>query len=246
MDHKAKRNIIIAVVGFFVLCVGLVAWGIYDSNKNPYDRYMNIANLDSYTSGRPKDRQTLYYIQYALFNAISDNTEREWGNGEIKDIMVREGTFNQSFVESSGIHSVSFIVDSESIEQSYRVRYQWADKKTQVLADDANAVVCVNDDEMIYGDFGCKDMFSGQTQFADPILAFLPYSTLSYVITGGGDVGGKYKLNVKIQLSAADVRLDADAAAEAYKAQARAWVKSIGMNLDDYIFNFEIISSSLY
>lgn len=246
MDPKAKRNLLIVVAVFFAVCIGVVVVAIYENNKNPYDKYMDIANLDDYTTGKPSDRRTLYYIKYMLFNVISDHTEREWENGEIKDILVRDGTFSQTYVEGSAVHAVSFVVDIESISQSYLVRYQWTSKRDAVLPDAANAVVCVEESEMIYDDFGCSDMFAEQDKPIDPILDHLPHSTVSYTITGGGFEKGKYVLNVKIQLSAAEMRSGEGAAAAVYQSQARAWVKSVGFNPDDYVLKYEIIGSSLY
>lgn len=85
----------------------------------------------------------------------------------------------------------------------------------------------------------------------DPILDVIPYSTLSYslspvsVDTAGSDKP-KYKIELTISLSAAEVRIDADAARETYRKAAMDYL--VENNIDPSAYEIEIINNdaSLY
>lgn len=247
-DQKRKLTSLIAIIALFAVgSIAIIIFAIYENTKNPYEHYMEISNLDEFTSGKPTNRDTLNYIKYALYNVISDNTDRELENNEIKDIMVRPDSFSQDYNETTKIHSVHFIVDIESLRQSYDVKYEWASSKpNDNLSEYGTVVTCLPVDQLIYGDFGCQDMFTAEKQVVDPIINHLPQSTLGYEITSGAWDGERLTLNIKITLSASDERIGADEAVASYKAQATAWIRSVGFDPNNYTLNYSIIRASLY
>jgi hypothetical protein len=50
---------------------------------------------------------------------------------------------------------------------------------------------------------------------------------------------------VRLLLSAADVRINASAAAEQYKQEARDYISSNGINPKEYTFEYEIVQPSI-
>jgi len=80
----------------------------------------------------------------------------------------------------------------------------------------------------------------------DPIFAHVPYSTLNYeiegVINNADTEFEKITLQITLELSAADVRIDRNAAIEQYRAEAMAYLSSLeGINIADY--NVEVTVS---
>jgi len=246
MDPKAKRVLIAATTIFLSISVVAVVLAIYENNKNPYPNYINIANLDDFTTGKPTDRDTLNFIRYALFNTISYNLDRPLANGEIEDVLIRPNSFLQTYNEATKAHSVSFIVDIESLQQSYGVRYQWSNNRSFVTAEYSTLVFCLPIDQLIFSDFRCKYMMSSENQVSDPIMRHLPHSTLNFRITAGGLDNGKLTLNITITLSAYDERTNPDAAIDSYKTEVTNWIKSIDQDPNDYNLNYNIVRASLF
>jgi len=246
MDPKAKRTLIVAVAIFLFSSAVAIVLAIYENTKNPYPYYINIANLDDFTAGKPTDRNTLNFIKYSLFNTISYNLDYPITNGEIEDVLVRPNSFSQTYDEATRTHSVNFIVDIESLQQSYGVRYQWSNDRSFITAEYGTLVFCLPIEQLIFGDFQCRYMMSSENQVSDPIIRHLPHSTLNFEITAGGLNNNKLTLNITITLSAYDERTDADAAIESYKVEVVNWIKSIGQTPDNYNLNYNIIRASLF
>jgi hypothetical protein len=247
MDPRVKRGVIAAIAVFVLSCAGAIGWAIYENLKNPFPNYIEIANLEEFTTGRPTDRRTTLFVRFALFNAINLNVDRQLENGEIKDVVVRADTFAQTYNEATRVHRVNFIVDSESLQQSYEVNYEWGSGgSVENLISSGMVVYCLPVEKLIYGDFDCSDAMNEEGQVVDPILRYLPYSTLNFEITASGFSDVKTTLNVRITTSAVDERTDSEAAIEKYKNQVMEWVRSVGFATDDYRFDYEIIRASLF
>ena len=79
---------------------------------------------------------------------------------------------------------------------------------------------------------------------SDPVLEFLPYGGLNYEINAVTRDSTTI-LQVRLLLSAADVRINASAAAEQYKQEARDYISSNGINPKEYTFEYEIVQPSI-
>lgn len=250
MDHNQKRqlSVLIALIALFVAgSIAIIIYSIFENTKSPYAQHMGIANLQDYTAGQPTDHDALAYIEYALYNTISYNVDRTLKNNEITDILIRTGSFSQDYNDSTKIHAVHFIVDIESLRQSYDVKYEWSDDHSlENLSEYGTIVSCLPVDQLIYGDFNCQDMFTAEKQVVDPIIDQLPHSELGYEITSGALDGNQLTLNIKITLSASDERIGADQAIASYKDQATAWIRSIGLDPANYTISYSIIRASLF
>lgn len=89
-----------------------------------------------------------------------------------------------------------------------------------------------------------KELENGETdrfEVEDPILKHIPYSTIGYSLEPVNSVSeeGSYALfvNMKIFLSNTDRGFEEEAV-ESYKKQAFDYLRSKGINSDDYEFNF--------
>lgn len=243
----SKRKIIIIVIVLITIIAIAVASIVYiSSNKrNSYGGELQIANLDEVTNGRPSDQDTLEYIKYDLYRVVNKNNTPPVESNSIKDILIRENSFQQNQDTIKGVNDVSFIVDIESLKQSYLVSYQWSIGKDRSNLDEWGTVVkCLPIEQLIYGDFNCKDMFIELDSPSDPILKHLPYSTADYSVVL--DPSTEKTLKATIRTTAADERFNSDLAIKKYKADLNDWITSIGLNPADYKINYTIIRASLY
>ena len=84
----------------------------------------------------------------------------------------------------------------------------------------------------------------------DPIFKYLPYSTLDYemegVIKNADTEFEKITIQIELQLSAADVRIDRNAAIERYKAEAMSYLDSLAdIQLENYNVEVTVIEPTL-
>ena len=155
-----KRNIILA--GILLLMIAGIA-SLFMWLRNPFGDEMQISNLGSYTQGQPIDRRTLQRIQHSLYTIIKQNYKGYITNNSLSDILVRKDSYIQAYDADQKLRTISFIVDIESIRQSYQVKYSYSENKEVTDSADyqySNAVSCLPQDQMIYGYFYCQDVFT--------------------------------------------------------------------------------------
>jgi len=245
-NDQAKRVFIIALTAFIGLLIIAAAIYLYVTSKNQYGDAIKIQNLGSYTAGKPVNKERVDFVQHDLFNTVNKNLDKPVKGSSVKDALVRDGTFSQTYNDKVDVYTVKFIVDIASLKQSYDVSYQWVESgdSYQKLDEYGTGVRCLPKDKLKFGDFNCKDMFT-QLQPTEPLLQHLPYTTPNIDVVL--DPRAEKTLSVTIQTSAADERTDPDAAIALYKSQVNSWLRSVGgVDPSDYTIRYDIVHASLY
>lgn len=245
INRTTKKAILI--IGSMLLVIILTVGVLYAMNadKNKYGDDLEIKNLDTYTEGKPTSKDSIDYIKYDLLRTVNKNVKTPVTSNSVKDIIIRDDTFSQSYNEEKGVYTVNFIVDIKSLSQSYDVSYQWSNSgEKDKLTEGVTAVKCLPVDKLIYGEFDCKDMFTELSAPTDPILAHLPYSSLDFKVTYDPNV--TKTLNATIYTTAADERTDPGVAIEQYKKNVKEWVASTGVNANEYKINYTLVRASLF
>lgn len=243
-----KKRLVLAGLVFLAVTVviSIIYWSLSSGQKGGY---LDISNLDKYTRGKPSDKDTLDYIKRSLYTTVNLNLREPVASNSVKDILVRDGAFHQEASETKSAHIVTFIVDIESLKQSYQVNYSWPYDKNRGsdnIDERAVGVLCLPRDKLVFGDFKCKDLFTEEEVAPDPIFQYLPHSTLDYSVTYDSEAERK-TLVIDIKTSAGDERVDPKAAIEAYQNEARQWLDSLeGINAKDYVIHWTYSRSSLY
>lgn len=255
MQNTTHKNQLVLVISLVLIVVGFAVFILFfnKANGNRYGEELTIANLGEYTKGHPRDKRSLEYIEHELFKTVNLNVSSPVTDNSIEDVRVRAGSFTQTLGDSTKVYTVSFIVDIQSLKQSYDVSYQWdaSDSgNTEKLDEWGTVVKCLPKEKLLYGDFSCKDMFTELQGDTDSILNNLPHSTLDYNLTVAQGTPGvenqKLALDAELLLSAADVRSGRDAAIAAYTQEVRDYITSLGLNPDSYTINYTISESSPY
>ena len=155
-----KRNLIIIGGIGVILLIGLISslfiqTPTNNSSTTEQDSSLNEVVYITSLKGHKDDLNDsqIDSIQSTLYGIVraSEADSKTYYEG-----VIREGSYKRTNSDSS-LYSVSFITDIPDIKKSWRVQYnadsQGADGSTPVI------VSCLDDKEMIYGEFDCKDFY---------------------------------------------------------------------------------------
>lgn len=244
MMYERNKILINSILLIMALVISVSAIYIIIESKNSYGDSIKISNLDKYTKGRPKNKKSLDFIEYSLLNTVNNNLKEDVIGKSIQDALVRDKSFSQSFNDNTKVHEVKFIVDIKSLNQSYDISYQWSETDNNTNLDEYGTLVkCLKKDKLIYGDFKCKDSISEISGIPDPIFEFLPYSTPNYRITYNLDYRS---IDIEILTSAADERENPEAAIASYQQEAKEWIRSKGLDPNNYNIGYSVTRASLH
>ena len=171
---KIELNPIKLFIAFIVLvAVVLLVVSIAPLfHENPFGEQIAIDNFSKYYSDVPDS--TKDSVLAALFVIVNSNTA-EGSEVQGASAKIRDGSAENNYDKNKDIHSGKFIVDIESMQQSYAGYFEWSKDENNVnLSGYRTLFTCLNEDELIYGDFGCKDMFSDMITTKFPVIKKLP------------------------------------------------------------------------
>lgn len=240
----SRKQIVIAVLLFVSLVLVISAiYYVTDVDRNKFGNEVKIANLSEYTKNHPSNKEKIDHIQYDLLNTINLNLINPVGDRAISDILVRDGSFSYALNEKTTVHSVDFIVDIESIRQSYAISYQWADSDQARVDEWGTAVKCLEEKDVKFKDFKCTDMFKQMSPVEDEKLSkLLPYESSQYKIAS-------YPTDAQVVIS---IQIMSNRNSErtkkrftTYQKEATDWLRSKGVKLGDYRIEVRDMSSNL-
>lgn len=241
-QNNNRKKIFIFTVLSVILIIFLAITAIYlKSTENIYGNYISIRNYNKHMPELPKDRRDS--LNASLYGIVKYNMSDD-RKIAIKDALIREGSVDKAKKddEISNVNSGSFIVDMASIKQSYLLSYDWSnDNKDNKYLGYSAIAQCLPIDKLAYGDFSCKNNTVDMETDTDPIIEYLPYSTFHHYVTANVGDDGKTGLDVMIYLVSKEM-IDGNRqpAIEQYKTETVEWIKSIGLNPDDYIIDYKV------
>lgn len=235
-----NKRVMFAGLGI-VLLLALTALIVFTTTRNPYGDQIQIQNLDDFTSGKPKNDNSLQAAQRNLLLAVNQNRKTPVTGSSVTDAQARDGSFVQTKNENKRTNSVSMTVDIKSLKQSYKVAYQWSDTSSSENLDAyGGGVTCLAIDELLYGDFKCVDdqiLEQGKENY-DPVQKILPYTVkYKYTIKRYTAIveSGKVALHVEAFVPSWG---DKQAALDQYSIEIKEWLKTKKLNPDTYYFDF--------
>lgn len=78
----------------------------------------------------------------------------------IGDVLVREGSFSETYYEQFSIHVGNYIVDIPNLRQSYGARSEWSnDPDNAFFSGYPRVYFCLSEDQLIFGPFDCQNSF---------------------------------------------------------------------------------------
>ena len=116
-----------------------------------------INNYADYVKNLSREEQL--FIQQVLYDAIVKNN-----TGVITiptDVIIRSGSYAQTYDESTSIYRTSFLVDIASLKQSFRIENIHSPlprEESGVSHSYSSLALCPSQSELIYGSFDCRDI----------------------------------------------------------------------------------------
>lgn len=238
MYPRNKKLTIIITIIVSVVIIGLIALTVFLSSSSGAKDRIKINNYSTFVKNLPSSERDI--IETALYDTVTMNVSDTKAIEAIDDAVIRADTYDQLFTDR--IYTTTFTVDIESIKQSYQIKDLYSDQSQEQsgLYDYTTLALCLPKTELKYGEFVCQDRISqemGLTQ-SDPILQYLPESTLDYTLSA--DPNSKdLHLIAKLILTEVDYRLGAEAAVDSYKTVLRQWFDSKNLDFDSYTITYE-------
>lgn len=235
-EPKIKLDIMKVFIIIIVLCfmVLLVISLMQIFRQNPYGDELRIDNLSSYVPNLPQDKKDSMFA--TLYKTVSSNLS----NGQTaprSGARIRDNSASSAYDEKTDIYSGEFIVDIESVGQSFRVQYEWSPTENNPnLSSYSIVITCLPEDQLIYGYFPCRDMQNdGSFSPINTISFYLPYygktkTGANFVIQKRNYNSGREYLEVNIN-SCGDQNLLAEA-----EEAAKEWVETYHINPEDLSF----------
>lgn len=157
---KRRKVLAVSIVAIFIVVVIASIFGAYFNQK---DKRVLISGLDScLTNSRGSDRDLIVKEVYRRVN--EQNIFRGIKSESSYDASVRKDSckLTESVEYEQRFTSSNFIVDIPSLQYSFRVRYNYIptnipENKTIYVDLGSVSLYCLNEDEVIYPDFGCGE-----------------------------------------------------------------------------------------
>lgn len=234
---KNRRIFIVVVVLFTVICIGAVVSFLLQKDENQFGKFIKIQNYSSKVKKIPSEMRAS--MENSLYNTASLNVSDIESKIPINDAFIRNTSDTQEYIQSMKIYTGSFIVDIESIQQSYTVSYKYLEPASTEPGGNTVYITCVPESQRIFTTSNCKDSVSQETSKDDSILQFLPYQNFSFKLTPDA-TRGEY-LVILTELNIPESALRGNKASKLaviseYKQQVKEWVSSRGLNIEDFDF----------
>jgi hypothetical protein len=241
-DSRKKLLIVIGII-FGALAIITVVIALVNQllTKNEYGDAIKIQNLDQKVknvSDEFKDG-----VEATLYNVVKKNVEPSVNLSKLDDAFIRDGSDSQDYEEGDTIYSGKFIVDMESIKQSYLIQYTYIQKGGSIEGlTDRVVITCVEEKDLKFGAFKCEDPVTQQAGKNDSIIQHLPYSNFSFNIAADATKGDD-NLIIKVALRIPESDLKGDLASKQavvamYKNEVTKWLTSKNITPSDYTFEY--------
>lgn len=172
-SENRRKFIKIVILVSLLLFIGIIAVLSFISLL-PIEDELRIDNLPNLISDMPdKKRHSVYRTLYRMVDQYVETPPLSGG-------LIRKETLeHHNNGDTSNGH---FIVDIESIRQSYEIHYEWSKKENeQDISSTSVTIDCISDKSlMIYDDFGCKpsNQYDSESKVSPYVFmtSYLPYT----------------------------------------------------------------------
>ena len=247
MQPRYSRKKIAIAVAFILGLIALViiiGLAVTQRDTNQFGKFIRIQNYGSVVENlSPAMRDAM---ESYLYTVVVMNVDSSIDASKINDAYIRENTDGQSYNPIETLYEGTFIIDIESIKQSYKADYQYLvdtnDSGSTVLGGNPVSITCLQENLLIYGTFNCKDLISEQRGEFDEIMQHLPYQNFSMKITPDTVKNeGKLTLHVEMTIPVRDLTGPESSRREVvamYKKQVTDWITEKGGTPSEYIIEY--------
>ncbi len=192
---------------------------------------VDVAKGGEVFEGVPVEMQENF--RQTLWQVVSNNVANA-DKSVVDDVVVREGSYEKT--EDEGMRAVNFIIDIDSIKQTYVVSIGWSDDVSKYGPNNVS-IECPPASQMKYPETECKGMYNDTYSLS----LYLPHAVYpeghgvesveplapNYIIHG--DETSK---TIDVEVSVCD--------AEKYKQEAMEYLKTTPIKLSEYKINYRV------
>ena len=235
-----KRILICAAIVVGVILIIVLSIVLKGDPKNQFGNIIKIQNYSEKVKNLSPDMRDA--MESYLYNIVEKNSNGTIDPSKVTDAYIRKDSDSQIHSQSINLYSGDFIIDIESIKQSYQTQYSYSDDAANTNVGGNPVVIsCIPVEQLKYNDFGCTDFVTEQAGSNDTILQYLPYENFSYRITPDETQTDKLVLNVSFTIPDSDLKGDLaskQAVLALYKKQVNDWIVSKGDDPEKYTFTY--------
>lgn len=224
LEKWQRITLIVVLQGIFILMIGTtLSWAINNNREH-------VVVIDDSDQSADMPRVAKEAYMDALWQIIKDNV-KDADRNIIRDVQIRDGSYTEEEVNNDGVIQAGFIVDIDSIQQTYRVTISWDKNDASVM----DAIIdCPTPDENRFPDSFCQ----GTYRNTNDLSLYLPHmsypegrdgsspSAPNYMITGDQD--SKF-LNIMVSICDA----------EKFKKEAWDYLNTVPIDFSDYTVKYE-------
>lgn len=239
--HGIKVNpVVLIIISVAILLLVLITFSLgrlFESN--PFGAQIKIDNFSEYFDDTPKE------IRDSLFAALYDMAERNLDESieiPISGALIRQDSTSYLYDEKKNMNYGNFVVDIEVLGQSYHGYFEWSnDSNNAYYSGYRTLYTCLPSTDLIYGEFGCVDMFEKTAAEIFPIIQVLPVMVDYY--ENNYTVYTKYYITYDIVGDNESIVLEIDDYTGGNYDKAIAKIRELGYDPDDYEITYSDISS---
>lgn len=226
---------LIIAIGVLIIGIIVIISLIQIFRRNPYGPETKIDNFSKYYNSTPNDTRDIAFTQ--LYTIIANNLPEDT-KIPTSGAKIRKGTDTKEYFNDSKINYYTFIVDIDSIKQSYYVQISWSKSLDADLGGYPIIILCPQPDQLIYEPFDCQDIYTETNETSDPSFQVLPL-TVSYYDQKGDYVEYRLKTDVAtLENDDTPIAIDIIDVTGGNKTAAINKLSELGLNPDDYIINY--------
>lgn len=238
MDKLKNKKIfvifcIILIVLFFII---LSFKNLFYINK--YGKEIKIDNFSKIFKKIPTLTKDLIFN--SLYHSVLNNIDKNQSIPK-SGALIREKQHNLEFNKEKNLYSGNFVVDINSIKQSYFISFYWSDDENNTyLSGNTVNISCLSKELSIY-DFNCKDSQSKYNKILEknPIINSLPIDVEYY--SNNYNSYTKYLITYSENSDNIVINIE-DYTGNNYEKALQS-IKDRGYNPEDYHINYMDLSS---
>ncbi|MBR3246703.1 hypothetical protein IKF87_02365 [Candidatus Saccharibacteria bacterium] len=218
-------------IGIFVLVqtiIIVVITATIQGVTQPKERIVVEEPEDNITADIPPENIELF--KRTLWDLISQKSDTV-NESVIKDVVIREGTYTETEHEFGT--SAEFIIDIDSIKQTYKVNIGWAEDGHEDEYYDDVIIDCPPISEMKYPETVCHGMYNDSYS----LNLYLPYTIESPYVDEYSYAGPELYIDGDEQSHTITVVLNPCNNANVYREKAKDYLKTIP-NINKYQINY--------
>ena len=223
LEKWQKIVAIVTLQGAIILIIAATLGWVINSKKD----HIEIIDESNQTASMPRSVKESY--EDSLWQNIEDYVG-DVDSNIIRDVQIRDGSYEEMEVNGDGVIQAKFIVDIDSIQQTYRVTISWANDGSDVME---TIIDCPTPDENKYPDSFCQ----GTYRNTDSLSLYLPhgdYSRNEDGLSSFYSIGGDESTNTLNIMLSCDV--------EQSKKEALNYLDSLPIDFSGYNLIFEVVT----